>query len=739
MANFDEGRVYSAQIYRPNEEGDIGDVQTTVGREEKEQVFRNFITRFERIGGGTYGDRLFQTKSVLEVEIDDLAAFNAKLKQDLVKNPSEHLPLFERAAAGVLRDYMATQTDEQMAKVQEEVHLILHASKKDASIETSARNIMAEKISQLVQVPGIIIGAAKPRAKATYMTIQCKDCKMTTSIAVSPGMGGVSLPRQCTLNRGSLTNNPCSLDSYSVVPQKSKFVDQQTLKLQERPEDVPTGDLPRTMKLVVDRAMVDRVNPGMRVQVLGIHSVYQPASSSKSKDGAGLREPYLRVVGIREDSTISLQGLTVSLDEKQYFEAFSKSPDIHKHICEAIAPEIFGHDKIKQSIACLLFGGSRKKMLDGTCRRGDINVLLLGDPSTAKSQFLKFTSKLAPIAVYTSGKGSSAAGLTAAVIKDNQTREFYLEGGAMVLADNGVVCIDEFDKMRPEDRVAIHEAMEQQTISIAKAGITTMLKSRTSVLAAANPPKGRYDDLKTARENIDLQTTILSRFDLIFIVIDKRDVAIDTRIAKHVLDLHRKAANISLDESRENPPPIQKDGKPNIDFLRRYIHFCKYHCSPRLTAGAAHQLNMAYSELREEARRVSDMGHGMAVPITVRQLEALVRLSESMAKMQLRPDVREEHVQEAIRLFKLSTMDAVKSGIVDGVSFTPEQRSALHGIENQIKQRMALNSCMSEKRLMYALRRGGMEESEIRRAIVMLIQQRDLEFIRDRHILKRVR
>merc|ERR1719461_2802349 len=211
-------------------------------------------------------------------------------------------------------------------------------------------------------------------------------------------------------------------------------------------------------------------------------------------------------------------------------------------ISRSIAPTIFGNEDIKKSIACMLFGGSRKQLPDGMRLRGDINVLLIGDPSVAKSQFLKMAHKMAPVAVYTSGKGSSAAGLTASVIRDAQSGEFRLEGGALVLADGGMVCIDEFDKMREQDRVAIHEAMEQQTISIAKAGITTILNSRTSVLAAANPRFGRYDDMKDASENIAFDSTILSRFDLIFIIKDVKDPRRDKRLANHIIGLHGRDA-----------------------------------------------------------------------------------------------------------------------------------------------------------------------------------------------------
>merc|ERR1712226_1706653 len=216
------------------------------------------------------------------------------------------------------------------------------------------------------------------------------------------------------------------------------------------------------------------------------------------------------------------------------FRRLASKPDVYETVAKSITPSIFGSEDMKKAIACLLFGGSRKRLPDGLTRRGDINVLLLGDPGTAKSQLLKFVEKVSPVGVYTSGKGSSAAGLTASVTRDPVSRNFIMEGGAMVLADGGVVCIDEFDKMRQDDRVAIHEAMEQQTISIAKAGLTTTLNSRCSVLAAANSVYGRWDDTK-GEENIDFLPTILSRFDMIYVVKDVHDPVRDQTLARHVM------------------------------------------------------------------------------------------------------------------------------------------------------------------------------------------------------------
>ncbi|KAF3273271.1 minichromosome maintenance protein 5 [Orbilia oligospora] len=285
--------------------------------------------------------------------------------------------------------------------------------------------------------------------------------------------------------------------------------------------------------------------------------------------------------------------------------------------------------------------------------RGDINVLLLGDPGTAKSQLLKFVEKVSPIAIYTSGKGSSAAGLTASVQRDAQSREFYLEGGAMVLGDGGVVCIDEFDKMRDEDRVAIHEAMEQQTISIAKAGITTILNARTSVLAAANPIFGRYDDMKSAGDNIDFQTTILSRFDMIFIVKDEHDTEKDRTMARHVIGIH-------MNRDRE---PRDVAGEIPIDKMKRYITYCKTRCAPTLSQEAAERLSSHFVSIRKQVHKSElDSNERSSIPITVRQLEAIIRITESLAKLTLSSVATEAHVEEAIRLFMASTMNAVSQG-----------------------------------------------------------------------------
>ena len=444
-----------------------------------------------------------------------------------------------------------------------EHQLLLHSS----TSTTSIRELDAAHVSQLVRIPGIIIGASTLSSKATTLAIQCRNCGNTDKIVITGGFSGVTLPRVCGRTRGQ-GEEKCPLDPYFVAHERCEFIDQQVLKLQEAPDQVPVGELPRHVIISADRYLTNRVVPGSRCTIMGVHSIYaNKTSKSKAAAAVAIRQPYIRAVGITQEVDHTTRGSASFTEaEEQEFLEMSRRPDLYDVFANCIAPSIYGNMDIKKSIACLLMGGSKKILPDGMKLRGDINVLLLGDPGTAKSQLLKFVEKVAPIAIYTSGKGSSAAGLTASVQRDATSREFYLEGGAMVLADGGVVCIDEFDKMRDEDRVAIHEAMEQQTISIAKAGITTILNARTSVLAAANPIFGRYDDLKTPGENIDFQTTILSRFDMIFIVKDEHERGRDERIAKHVMGIHMGGRGVE---------DSQVQAEISVEKMKRYISYCK--------------------------------------------------------------------------------------------------------------------------------------------------------------------
>ncbi|XP_010245540.1 PREDICTED: DNA replication licensing factor MCM5 [Nelumbo nucifera] len=727
MSGWDEGAVfYSDQAQFPRGGGESDQFKAT--RHSVLLKFKEFIRNYEtQKNVFPYRESLLHNPKFLLVHMDHLESFDADVHSKLRSSPADYLPLFETAAAEVLanlKSKVAGETGEMEDPVTGEVQILL-TSKEDS---VSMRSLGAQYISKLVKISGITIAASRTKAKATYVTLLCKNCKNTKTIPCRPGLGGAVVPRSCD-HVPQPGEEPCPIDPWIVVPDKSKYVDQQTLKLQENPEDVPTGELPRNILLSVDRHLVQTIVPGTRLTIMGIYSIYQAANSAAQKGAVAIRQPYIRVVGMEEANEATSRGPSAfTQEEVEEFKKFAGDPNSYKNICSKIAPSIYGHDDVKKAVACLLFGGSRKELPDGVRLRGDINVLLLGDPSTAKSQFLKFVEKTAPIAVYTSGKGSSAAGLTASVIRDGSSREFYLEGGAMVLADGGVVCIDEFDKMRSEDRVAIHEAMEQQTISIAKAGITTVLNSRTSVLAAANPPSGRYDDLKTAQDNIDLQTTILSRFDLIFIVKDVRMYSQDKLIASHIIKVHASAGAASTDTR------VSKEE----NWLKRYIQYCRTECHPRLSESAATMLQNNYVKIRQDMRQqANESGESAAVPITVRQLEAIIRLSEALAKMRLSHVATEDHVKEAIRLFNVSTMDAARSGINQHINLTAEMANEIKQAETQIKRRMGIGSQISERRLIDDLTRMGLNESIVRRALLILHQRDEVEYKRERRVIVR--
>ncbi|XP_022938156.1 DNA replication licensing factor MCM5 [Cucurbita moschata] len=733
MSGWDEGGIYYSDQAQSLGDGTgfgrSGVVDEKATHHSVLRKFKEFIRGFEvEKNVFPYRESLLHNPKFLRVDMEDVHAFDSDLPAKLRSAPADFLPLFETAAAEVLMNLktkVAGETGEMVEPVPGDVQILL-TSKEDP---VSMRSLGAQYISKLIKISGITIAASRTKAKATYVTLLCKNCRSTLRVPCRPGLGGAIVPRSCN-HMPQAGEEPCPLDPWIVVPDKSMYVDQQTLKLQENPEDVPTGELPRNMLLSVDRHLVQTIVPGTRLTIMGIYSIFQAANSAASHKGAvAIRQPYIRVVGIEETNEANSRGpASFTTEDIEEFKKFAAEPDVYKAICSKIAPSIFGHEDVKKAVACLLFGGSRKNLPDGVKLRGDINVLLLGDPSTAKSQFLKFVEKTAPVAVYTSGKGSSAAGLTASVIRDSSSREFYLEGGAMVLADGGVVCIDEFDKMRSEDRVAIHEAMEQQTISIAKAGITTVLNSRTSVLAAANPPSGRYDDLKTAQDNIDLQTTILSRFDLIFIVKDIRMYSQDKIIASHIIKVHA-SADANLGENRASKEE---------NWLKRYLQYCRSHCHPRLSESASTMLQNNYVKIRQDMRQqANETGEAAAIPITVRQLEAIVRLSEALAKMKLSHVATEENVQEAIRLFTVSTMDAARSGIHQQVNLTPEMANEIKQAETQIKRRIGIGNHISERRLIDELTKMGMNESIVRRALIIMHQRDEVEYKRERRVIFR--
>ncbi|KGO63537.1 Nucleic acid-binding, OB-fold [Penicillium italicum] len=708
---MDRRTPYTLSVLAPSTNGADEDRTTIQNR------LRDFVLEFQLDNAFVYRDQLRQNALVkqyyCDIDIAHLISYNEELAHKLTTEPGDIIPLFELALKQcTARIVYPGQRDITLPSHQ----LLLHSSASHISI----RDLNATNISHLVRIPGIVIGASTISSKSTIIHIRCKGCDHGENIQVDGGFSGLSLPRRCGRPRSEndQPNEQCPLDPYVVHHEKCQFVDQQVLKLQEAPDQVPVGEMPRHVLISADRYLANRVVPGSRCTVMGIFSIYQ-AKGVKKEAAVAIRNPYLRAVGITSDLDQTAKGASVfSEEEEQEFLELSRRPDLYDALARSIAPSIYGNADMKKAIVCLLMGGSKKILPDGMKLRGDINVLMLGDPGTAKSQLLKFVEKAAPIAIYTSGKGSSAAGLTASVQRDHTTREFYLEGGAMVLADGGVVCIDEFDKMRDEDRVAIHEAMEQQTISIAKAGITTILNSRTSVLAAANPIFGRYDDLKTPGENIDFQTTILSRFDMIFIVRDEHERGRDEKIARHVMGVHMGGRGVEEQVEAEIP----------VEQMKRYISYCRSRCAPRLSPEAAEKLSSHFVSIRKQVHRAEmESNTRSSIPITVRQLEAIVRISESLAKLSLSPIATEAHVDEAIRLFLASTMDAITQGEGQGSKELMEQSSK---IEDELKRRLPIGWSTS----LATLRRDFVDgknytEQALNRALVVL-QRRDTIQIR---------
>jgi len=729
MDGFDDAGVFFSDNFFDSQSVDGGS-NLAIKKQLKE-----FLRDFHSQGNFTfkYRDQIknnyLRNEFFVEVSLDDLASFNSELVEKIRKTPGDVLPLFEEAAKEVADEVTRPRSDGNDDVMNMQVTL------RSAEVGSAMRDLSSEYVSKLVKIPGIIVAATGIKAKATSITIQCRSCRNTIpNLNIQPGYNGYAMPRKCNVEAAGRPS--CPLDPYFILPDKCKCVDFQSMKLQETPDSVPHGEMPRHCSLYLERSLVEKAVPGNRVSIIGVYCIRKQGNVGKkgSQRGAvGVRDPYIRVLGIEvmTDGPGRASGHVVFTgEEEERFRRMAAEPRIYERITKSIAPSIYGSDDIKKAIACLLFGGSRKRLPDGLIRRGDINVLLLGDPGTAKSQLLKFVERVAPICVYTSGKGSSAAGLTASVMRDHSRNGgFVVEGGAMVLADGGVVCIDEFDKMKEDDRVSIHEAMEQQTISIAKAGITTTLNSRCSVLAAANSVCGRWDDTK-GEDNIDFMPTILSRFDTIFIVKDTHDEERDSVLARHVMGIHMNAA---ADQAEE--------GELSVAELKKYISYCRTRCGPRLEEEAAEKLKDEYVMVRRGHRDAEEEGGRLAIPITVRQLEAIVRISESLAKMELKPFASISHVNEAIRLFKVSTLSSAKTGELAGAEgfTTEEDQETIAKIEKQLKKRFAVGSQVSEHSILGDFERQKYPNKMVLKVVHAMVGRGELVYRMQRRMLYRLK
>src|SRR3989449_233702 len=596
-----------------------------------EDAFQDFFRSYPVDEESKYRKRLAQIAvsegRSLVVDFEDLISFDPDLARKLVTKPDEYLRNAESAAISQMK-VEDPEYAEQVGR--------LFVRFRRLPEKKALRRIGAEHLNQMVLVDGIIVRVTQVKPMIVKAKFQCRKC--LEIIAEEQEGDLMSGPA------GAICPMCKQRSAFKLLEDESVFKNTQEARIQERPEDLPPGQLPRYMDVRLEVDMVDFARPGDRVGVTALVRAQREYYGEKGK----LRTftlyfdaNYMDVIG-KETEVVEI----TPEDEKKILEA-AADPWIHRNLVSSLAPSIYGYDDIKEGVLYLLFGGVPKHMPDGINIRGDSNTLIIGDPGTAKSQLLQYVSRIAPRGLYTSGRGTTAAGLTAAVLRE-KTGGMVLEAGAMVLADKGVACIDELDKMRPDDRVAIHEALEQQTVSVAKGGIVATLNARASVLAAANPALGRYEPHKNINENINLPVTILSRFDLIFLVKDVPEPENDSRMSEHILSLHKT-------KHTPEEPPFPPD------FLRKYISYAK-RIVPVLTPEAVKELQDFYLKMRNTT------GKEAAVAITPRQLEGLVRISEARARAFLREEVTVEDAKSAVKIMSYALYDVgvdVKTGKID--------------------------------------------------------------------------
>ncbi len=620
----------------------------------------------------------------LTVSIDEIRSHSRELADGLLNTPFDYSQAFDRA----LKNVVNTLGSRPAHETAEETLYYCAFVGSFGQYACNPRTLSSHLLNHMVSLEGIVTKCSLVRPKVVK-SVHWNEVKQTFHFREY---------RDQTMT----ANGAASTSVYPTVDDEGNslvteygyctYRDHQTISIQEMPERAPAGQLPRGVDVIMDDDMVDRVKPGDRIQLVGI---YRSLGNRNAGTGSANFKTLIlanNVILMSSKSGGGIAQAAITDTDIRNINKLSKQRRIFDLLSQSLAPSIYGHDCIKRAILLMLLGGVEKNLENGTHLRGDINILMVGDPSTAKSQLLRFVLNTAPLAIATTGRGSSGVGLTAAVTSDKETGERRLEAGAMVLADRGVVCIDEFDKMSDIDRVAIHEVMEQQTVTIAKAGIHTSLNARCSVIAAANPIYGQYDTHKDPHKNIALPDSLLSRFDLLFVVTDDIEDVRDRHVSEHVLRMHRyrqpgteegapvreqlnQTLGVGLEDEANANQPSEVYEKYNemlhsgvtitvgrgsskrvevlsIPFIKKYIQYAKSRIKPILTKGAADHIVATYSALRNDEMEGNQR---KTSPMTARTLETLIRLASAHAKARLsnRVEEKDAEVAEGILRFAL--------------------------------------------------------------------------------------